>query len=176
MNVAGRQQQAPAAQSRVMMGALTNDPWPQRAFEDQQDLRVRCAPAATPRVLLVDDEREFLRAVALQLKDEFEIVGMSLDGARAVALTTKLSPDVVVLDISMPTTSGLDAALCLGERHCPSRVVFLTVHDDPDFVQAALNAGAAAYVLKPRLVTDLVPAIWAALNGDIFISPPLRPA
>ena len=127
-------------------------------------------------MLIVDDEREFLRTVALQLKDEFVIVGMSSDGARAVALTTKLSPDVVVMDISMPTTSGLEAARCLGERHCTARIVFLTVHDDPDFVRAALTAGGTGYVLKPRLMTDLIPAIWTALDGKVFISPPLRAA
>ena len=158
-----------------MVGAFTSESRDQRDL-DRQEQPVRGPATAIPGVLLVDDEREFLRTVAFQLKDEFEIVGMSLDGARAVALTTKLSPDVVVLDISMPTTSGLEVALCLGERHCPARIVFLTVHDDPDFVQAALTAGASGYVLKPRLMTDLVPAIWAALNGDTFISPPLRAA
>jgi|SRR5262252_3226585 len=158
-----------------MIGASTNESRSHGAFEDQQDQRVRRPATAAPRVLLADDEREFLRAVELQLKDEFEIVGTTADGARTVALTTKLSPDVVVLDISMPIASGLDAALCLGQQHCPARIVFLTVHDDPDFVQAALRAGATGYVLKPRLVTDLVPAIWAALSGAVFLSPPLRP-
>lgn len=134
------------------------------------------SPSTVPRILLVDDEQEFLRTVTLQLEDEFEIVGTSTDGAGAVALVAKLSPDVVVLDISMPTTNGIEVALCLGQRSCRARVVFLTAHDDPDFVQAALHAGAAGYVLKPRLVTDLIPAIRIALSGDVFISPPLREA
>jgi len=159
-----------------MIATSRSESWLQRTFENRQEQRGRCSATATPRVLLVDDERAFLRTVALQLENEFEIVGMTVSGARAVALTTKLSPDVVVLDISMPTTSGIEAALCLGERSCPARIVFLTVHDDPDFVQAALHAGAAGYVLKPRLVTDLIPAIWAALNGDIFVSRPLKEA
>jgi len=129
---------------------------------------------ARPRVLIADDEQEFLQTIALQLEGECEVVGTSSDGARAVALTTILSPDVVVLDISMPVATGIEAALCLRERGCRARILFLTVHYDRDFVEAALSAGGKGYVLKSRLITDLLPAIRAVMDGNVFISPPLR--
>jgi DNA-binding NarL/FixJ family response regulator len=148
----------------------------QSTLDESADILVRKTAMAPPRILLVDDEQEFLRTVALQLGVEFEVVGTSTDGARAVALTWKLSPDVVVMDISMPVTNGIEAARCLRELGSRSRVVFLTVNADRDFVDAALSAGGLGYVLKTRLLTDLIPAIWSALRGTLFISPPLRSA
>jgi DNA-binding NarL/FixJ family response regulator len=71
-------------------------------------------------------------------------------------------------------TNGIEAARCLRQLGSRSRIVFLTVNADRDFVDAALSAGGAGYVLKARLVTDLIPAIWSALNGGVFISLPLR--
>jgi len=123
--------------------------------------------------LLVDDEQEILQAVMTLVRDEFAIVGTTSDGDSAVKLATSLSPDVIVLDISMPKTNGIEVSLRLQELGCRSRIVFLTVHDDPDFIEAALSVGAAGYILKPDLTTDLIAAIWAVLGGYIFFSPQL---
>ena len=127
-----------------------------------------------PQVLLADDQEEILRTVALILGAEFDIVGCAKNGLRAVDLATRLSPDVLVLDISMPVVNGIEAACYLKELGSPARVIFLTVHSDPEFVEAALSAGALGYVLKPSLATDLVPAIWAVMQGRTFISLSMR--
>jgi DNA-binding NarL/FixJ family response regulator len=127
-----------------------------------------------PRVLLADDQEDMLETVFLSLVDEFNIVGTAESGARAVELAMKLSPDVLVLDISMPKINGIQAAWRLKELGSHVRVVFLTVHADPDFVEAALSTGAFGYVLKPSLATDLIPAIRAALEGNTFIPPTMQ--
>lgn len=122
------------------------------------------------RVLLADDHQAILARVRRELGEEFEIVGSAGNGQDAVDAVSSLDPDVLVIDISMPVLNGLDAALRLRATHCRAKVVFLTIHDDLDFIAAALSAGASGYVLKNRLSTDLVPAIRAALLGHTFIS------
>jgi DNA-binding NarL/FixJ family response regulator len=134
----------------------------------------RAVVTTAPQVLLADDQEEIRQTVALILGAEFDIVGWAENGLRAVDLATRLSPDVLVLDISMPVVNGIEAACYLKELGSPARVVFLTVHSDPEFVEAALSAGALGYVLKPFLATDLVPAIWAAMQGHTFISPSMQ--
>jgi DNA-binding NarL/FixJ family response regulator len=128
----------------------------------------------TPRIVLADDRKEILQSVVLILEDEFSVVGTAENGAGAVELATRLSPDVLVLDISMPVQNGLEAACHLKELGSPARVVFLTVNTEPEFVEAAFFAGAVGYVLKQSLASDLVPAIWAALEGATFISPSMH--
>ena len=76
-----------------------------------------------------------------------------------------------MLDISEPVLGGLEAAARLAGSEAPPRVVFLTVHEDPEFVDAARTAGGLGYVLKRRIATDLLPAIRAAQNGQVFVSP-----
>ncbi len=125
----------------------------------------------TPRVVLADDQKDILRSVALTLGNTFTVVGTAENGVGAVDLATKLSPDVLVLDISMPVQNGIEAACHLRALGSTTRVVFLTINTEPEFVEAALFAGAFGYVLKQSLASDLVPAIWAALNGSTYISP-----
>jgi len=98
------------------------------------------------------------------------------DGRAAFEAAFVLKPEAVVFDISMPVLSGLAAAARLAESPQPPCVIFLTVHEDQDFVDAAFNVGALGYVLKRRLGTDLIPAIRAALAGRAFVSPSLMPA
>jgi DNA-binding NarL/FixJ family response regulator len=76
-----------------------------------------------------------------------------------------------VLDISMPLLSGLEAARHLQAAGSPAKIIFLTVHDDPDYVRAALATGALGYVVKCRLASDLLRAMRAALAGLSFVSP-----
>ena len=123
-----------------------------------------------PRILLADDQEEMLRTIVLMLQDEFQIVGTAEDGLSVVELTRRLAPDVIILDISMPIVDGLEAAWRVRDSGLPAKVIFLTVHEDPDFVEAAMSAGALGYVLKPYLATDLVPAIWTVLQGHPFVS------
>lgn len=131
-------------------------------------------PIAAPRVVLADDQEEMLRTIALVLGNEINIVGTADNGKHAVELATTLSPDVLVLDVSMPVVNGIEAALRLRELGSHARVVFLTVHRDPDFVEAARSAGALGYVLKDSLAVDLMTAIRTVMRGEIFTSPSLQ--
>lgn len=126
-----------------------------------------------PRVLLADDYPDMLMVVARLLGKMFDVVGMVGDGESLLGAAANLHPDILVLDVSMPFLTGIEAAQKLRECGNTAPIVFLTVHDDPDFVRASLAAGAFGYVVKPRIATDLVPAIREALAGRIFISPPL---
>ncbi len=123
------------------------------------------------RILLADDHREMLTRVVHLLQDEFEVVGAVNDGQALIEAAAKLRPDVVILDISMPVMNGLEAAHRLKEAGSKAKVVFLTVHEDPDFIHESQVQGALGYVVKPRLTSDLVPAIKEALANRAFTSP-----
>jgi DNA-binding NarL/FixJ family response regulator len=127
-----------------------------------------------PTVILADDHTRILTVASMLLVGEFEIVAAVSDGATAVEAAAKLKPDVVILDIGMPGTGGIQAACQLKERGLTPRVIFLTVQDDADYVDAACAMGAS-YVLKPRMYSDLLTAIKEALEGRSFFSIPLRP-
>lgn len=125
---------------------------------------------ALARVVLIDDQEEVRRTVISTLNGNFDVVGTGENGAQAVELATQLSPDALILDIAMPVSNGIEAARRLRELGSRVTIIFLTVHEDPDFVEAAFEAGGLAYVLKPFLATDLIPAISASLHGDPFVS------
>jgi DNA-binding NarL/FixJ family response regulator len=127
----------------------------------------------TIKVLLADDHPGFPGLVASLLEPTFEVVGRVADGRSLFEAAMKLKPDVIVTDICMPVLNGLEAADLLKKSGCVAKIVFLSVHSEPDFVQAGLSAGALGYVVKPRVGTELVPAIREALAGKIFISPGL---
>jgi DNA-binding NarL/FixJ family response regulator len=105
------------------------------------------------------------------LEPSFEVIGKVTDGRALLAAAMNLKPDVIVTDISMPVLNGIDAANQLKELGCTSRIVFLTVHSDSDFIRAGLATGAFAFVVKSKLTTHLMLAIREALAGHIFISP-----
>jgi len=128
-----------------------------------------------PRILLADDHEEMLETLVGILEDEFQIVGAVENGMRVLELAASLTPDIVVLDISMPEMNGIEAAWRLREEGSLARVVFLTAHNDPDLVEAAVSAGGLGYVLKSHLATDLVSAIWQASVGKTFISASINP-
>ena len=123
------------------------------------------------RILLADDCPAVLDEVERFLCNAFEIVGTAQDGGLALRLAISLNPDIIVLDISMPLLSGLEVASCIRKSPCRTKIIFLTVHADGDYVDAAFSRGASAYVLKCRLGIDLIPAIEAALQGQTFTSP-----
>ena len=127
------------------------------------------------RVLLADDHQAVLQRVCGLLGEDFDIVGTVNNGRDAVVATLRLNPDVLVIDISMPILNGLQAAQQLRSAKHSTRVVFLTVHRDEEFVDAALSAGASGYVTKSDVATDLIPAISEALAGRIYMSDSVRP-
>jgi DNA-binding NarL/FixJ family response regulator len=126
------------------------------------------------RILLADDQREILQTAMRLLENEFEVVAAVANGELAIEAAARLAPDLIVLDISMPVLNGIEAACRLKESGSRAKVVFLTVHEDPVLVEAALSAGARGYVLKQRLATDLIPSIRQVLDDFIFVSAPVR--
>ena len=173
MNLAGRNRFGRG----VISTLVANNSLHEFLIESCQDMdccRRREAVTITPRVVLADDQKEILQSVAMILGHAFSVVGTAENGAGAVELATQLSPDVLVLDISMPVQNGIEAACHLKELGSTTRVVFMTVNTEPEFVEAALFAGALGYVLKQFLASDLVPAIWAAMDGATFISPSMQ--
>jgi DNA-binding NarL/FixJ family response regulator len=129
---------------------------------------------AKARVLLADDHKTFLRTVCGELGTEFEIVGTAENGKEAVNAVRLLDPDVLVIDISMPILDGLQAAACLRDAKCRTKIVFLTIHEQSDYVSAAFAAGASGYVTKRHLGIDLLPAIREVLQGHTFVSPSIH--
>jgi DNA-binding NarL/FixJ family response regulator len=124
------------------------------------------------RVLLADDHKQMREYVcALLSADYCEVVAAVGDGQAAVAAAIQLLPDVAVLDISMPVLNGIEAARRLQVVSPTVSIVFLTVDRDRDTCRAALETGALGYVLKPRLGTDLIPAIKLAKDNRRFVSP-----
>jgi DNA-binding NarL/FixJ family response regulator len=122
------------------------------------------------RVLLVDDSDAMLARATAVLSPNCVIVGAVNNGTAAINAARALMPDVIVLDISMPGMSGLEVAANLREQGLTSAVVFLTVHDDQDFVVAARQAGGTGYVVKLRLASDLNVAVQEARAGRSFVS------
>jgi two-component system nitrate/nitrite response regulator NarL len=98
------------------------------------------------------------------------VVGQVQDGTAALAAAAALAPDVIVLDISMPGMSGLAIAARLRSNGSTAPIVFLTVHNDAEFVEAAQAAGGIGYVVKPRLATDLPHAVREARARRPFVS------
>lgn len=127
--------------------------------------------AKVAHVLLADDHSEVLTQTGNVLAGEFEIVGSVANGLELIKAANKLDPDVIVLDIAMPGLNGIEAARRLKHAGCRAKLVFLTVHEDPDYVRAALESGGAAYVIKARLASDLITAIHEALADHRFVSP-----
>ena len=122
------------------------------------------------RIVLADDHKDLLASVVAMLDSEFDVVDAVLDGEALVESAWKHDPDAVVLDITMPKMDGMEAARRLMESGSRAKIVFLTVHQDEDFVRAALDLGAHGYVVKSRLPLDLAPALRAALAGRVFVS------
>jgi len=96
------------------------------------------------------------------------------DGQTLVDTAERLKPDLILTDISMPSLNGIDAADRIRRMGCNAKVIFLTVHSDPDFVRACLGIGAFGYVVKERIALDLLTAIYEVLGGHLFISPLTR--
>jgi len=127
------------------------------------------------KVLVVEDFEEFRRFVCALLipKIEFQ-VAEAADGLEAVRKAEELLPDLIVLDIALPSLNGLEVAKRIREFAPSTKILFLSGESSPDVVRAALNLGALGYVHKPELQSDLVPAIEAVLKGELFVSRHLK--
>jgi DNA-binding NarL/FixJ family response regulator len=131
-------------------------------------------PRASVRILLADDNMEILDHVGGMLDSDYEVIGKIADGALVCAQVKSLKPDLIILDISMGDHSGILLAYRLREQGYTGEIIFLTVHEDPDFVSAAIGAGGRGYIIKTRIGSDLKVAIKTVLAKQIFISAPLK--
>lgn len=126
------------------------------------------------RVMLVDDHA-VLRAglrMLINSQPDLEIVGEAASTKEALPLIRQLRPDVVSLDLSMPGGGGMGLLEQLKEANLPTRVLILTMHDDPAYFRSAVAAGAAGYVVKTAADSELLTAIRAVHGGRLFISMP----
>ena len=127
-------------------------------------------------MLLVDDHDVFRHGLAQLLGDEgLAIVAQASGGEAGVRLAAELQPDVVLMDLSMPGLSGVDATRAIAAQPAPPRVVVLTLSDDEPAMLEALLAGAAGYVLKEATLEQIVAAVRAAAAGEAVIPPRVAP-
>ena len=122
------------------------------------------------RVFLADDHEAVRERAAILLATECDIVGTATNARETIDGVTKLNPDVLVLDITMHDMSGIEVARRLKQDGVDLPIVFLTVHEDPEFAKEALKIGALGYVIKPRMAYDLVFAVKEAYAARSFVS------
>jgi two-component system response regulator NreC len=130
------------------------------------------------RILIADDHgvlRAGLRAL-LNTEPSLEVVGEAADGNEALRLTSELQPDIVLMDISMPDCGGIEATRRLTELRPDVGVLILTVHEDKGLLREAIRAGAAGYILKRAVESELINAIQAVSRGDLYVHPAMTRA
>ena len=122
-------------------------------------------------VLIADDHQILAEGVRSMLEPEFNVVGVVSNGRELVEAAKTLQPAVIVADVTMPSLNGIEAAIQLRDAGVTAKVVFLTMHRDVAYARRAIEAGAAGYVLKHSVSSELVSAIRDALVGQTYISP-----
>lgn len=123
------------------------------------------------RILLADDHRLVAEGLRSLLTPHFDVVGIVADGRELLEAAVTLAPDVVVLDISMPSLNGIEAVRRLRQAGSTAKVVFLTMHREVTYAVRALEAGASGFVLKHSAASELITAIHEALKGGTYITP-----
>ena len=123
-----------------------------------------------PRILIADDHTLVADAFKKMLSAEFDVVATVHDGRNLIDIASKLQPDVILVDIGMPILNGLDAAQRIKRRLPSVKVIYITVNHDPDLITEAFAKGASGYVCKTSAASDLSAAIYAALQGDVYVS------
>ncbi len=125
------------------------------------------------RILIADDHgvlRAGLRAL-LNAEPDVEVVGEAADGHETLRLVRDLEPDVVLLDLSMPGPGGIEVTRQVKRVLPDTRVLILTVHEDESLLREAIQAGAAGYIIKRAVESELINAIRAVWRGDVYIHP-----
>ena len=127
------------------------------------------------RVIVADDHHLVRQGIRMLLEkaEDIDVVGEAENGLEAVDLAESLTPDIVVMDISMPRLNGIQATEQIRSRVSQTQVVVLSMHADDAMVRQALRRGARGYVLKRAVGEELLLAIRAAMNGETYLSPPI---
>jgi len=123
-----------------------------------------------PTVVIVEDHLGCLEDISKLLAREYEIVAIASNGRRGVQSALRCKPDVVVLDISLPELNGIAAAREMRKKGLNSKILFLSVHEELEFREAAFHAGANGYVFKSQMRADVLTAIKEVLAGRTFLS------
>ena len=123
------------------------------------------------RVLLADDHLILLESLKMLVESVCLVVGTATDGRSLIAAAEKLRPNLVIADINMPNLNGLEACERLTKRLPETKLIFLTVNEDPDSAQDAIRRGASGYLLKKAAVTELFKAIQIVMSGRTYITP-----
>ena len=126
--------------------------------------------ACRPRLLLADDHADTAELLRGLLQPEFDVVAQVQDGFAMITAAARLSPDVIVSDITMPGLDGISAASAILRESPTTRIIFVTMHCDALMVERGLAVGALGYVLKAVAGEDLMPAVRAALRGERHVS------
>ncbi len=126
------------------------------------------------RVLLADDHRMLREGLRRSLTDEgFDVVGEADNGEQAVRQVAELSPDVVLMDVSMPEMDGVEATRAIRSTDTATRVIMLTMHADKEVLAEAIRAGATGYLVKDCSIEEIAEAVRMAMQGDTALSPQL---
>ena len=126
------------------------------------------------RVLLADDSEQMLNDMEELLASDFDVVGKATDGISVVEAASRLIPDLIVTDFSMPGISGIEASRKMLKARPDMPIVLLTFHNDAHLVEEALSVGIRGYVHKLTAAEELIPALYCALRGQTFVSPSCR--
>ena len=125
-------------------------------------------------ILIADDHKMFAEGLASLLEEEFELVGIVENGKALIEAATRLEPEVIVVDISMPILNGFDAVRRLKQSGTTAKVIFLTMHADSRLLAEAIRCGGAGYVLKQSAGEDLVHAIREVIAGHNYVTPEVQ--
>jgi DNA-binding NarL/FixJ family response regulator len=123
-----------------------------------------------PSLLLADDNPDLLETLIEILESDYEVAAALCSVASVLEEIPALGPDLVILDISLGDLTGFEVARRLKDTGCTAKIIFLSVHEDIDFVNAAFDLGASGYVFKSRITADLMNAINIVFNGGQFAS------
>lgn len=124
-----------------------------------------------PRVILADDHTLMLDALKNLIEPEFDVVGIFADGHTLIEGAAELAPNIIVLDIGMPTMNGLNAGQRLKQMLPAVKLVYLTMNQDPDVAGEAFRLGASAFLLKNSAATELLQAMRQVVRGGYYVTP-----
>ncbi len=124
-----------------------------------------------PRILIADDHKLLVEAFVSLLENDAEVVGKVLNGRALLKEAPRLKPDIIVLDISMPKLNGLEAGQQIKQMMPDVKLIFLTMHEDPDLAVEAFRLGASGYLLKSSAASELFRAVQEVSRGRAYVTP-----